>query len=604
MPFYRKAILLVAGVAPGLASADLPETLLTSPLAELFGTPPTMENPSLSPDGSQIIFLQENADGIDRIYLLDLESSGLLPVTDGLPDDFSVDACQWAAETRLLCNLRDAESYLFRTAYYTVNSDGSDWQRTEPCGSEIDWLPEEPEWFLCGVARQSLYSRQYGDRIISNVPWNPILTDGHGVARLGVYRGTRQHWFGRADEDSRWRKIHISRWQRFEDPFRPVGFGENLAEVLHLASVDSGRWALFAMDFTIDQNERLVFSHPILDIEHVDTIGAYDRVVAVRFLDNGPVQHIIDERAGAIRDIAAAGLPGHRIEVIGESWDQNAYLVRARPERRAGSFHLVDARDASIELIGPEYAHLSETDLAETRTITFNGEDGGSIAGHLTLPPGRRGPVPFVLIPRATPSLEDVEDPHYLVEFLAASGYGVLRVEQRVPAEYGGGGWLPPRVIVGAAQAASDLAAATEYLVAEGIAAPGQFCAVGRDIGAYTLYMSALERPSMLRCIVGIRGISDPIAMRGMMSPRVDLYSHKFSPVKRADEIEPAVMLFDYRLNAQTQQFANALAGQDKDVTHVEYEYTPFDFDKAAHRIDMLARIDGFLDRNFPIQGD
>jgi dipeptidyl aminopeptidase/acylaminoacyl peptidase len=138
----------------------------------------------------------------------------------------------------------------------------------------------------------------------------------------------------------------------------------------------------------------------------------------------------------------------------------------------------------------------------------------GSIAAHLTLPPDITGPepaapLPAVIIPRPRPSHEDVADPHYLVQFLAASGYAVLRVSNRVEAEFGRG-WTEERAIIGWQQSVADIADSAKYLVDNGIAEAGQICRAGKDYGGYTALMTAIEQPELFRCVVTIGAVTDP----------------------------------------------------------------------------------------------
>ena len=227
----------------------------------------------------------------------------------------------------------------------------------------------------------------------------------------------------------------------------------------------------------------------------------------------------------------------------------------------------------------------------------FAGYDGGEISGHLTLPAGRELPAPVVIIPRAAPSRLDVMDPHYLVQFLAANGYAVLRVNQRGPAEYGGN-WSLDKVVVGSGRAAEDLQAATDFLVEQGIATRGNVCGAGRDVAAYTVLTTAISIPQLFECIVSIGGYTDPRAFSASMPRSVYTMLEEASPVQRAEELGPAVLLIDDRAAQQSESLEDALTRADKDVTFVEYVRARREFDQKPYRIDMLTRVDQFLARH------
>jgi dipeptidyl aminopeptidase/acylaminoacyl peptidase len=601
LPTALITLAAIAALQPHAARAEVPETLLTSPLAELFGAPPTFGSPKLSPKGDQMIFLQQDEAGVRILGLVDFSTGEIMNIWSGEVDDHQVEWCEWANEDRLLCEFlevtqRDNNPVAF-IKYFSLDTQGTEFQRIELCGRNIDWLPEDPETIMsvCGarIFFVNLYSRYAMRAGLNRTNSDLMVTDGHGSARLARQRMLTDRWYARNDPDDRWRRIYRSRGQRFEDPFQPVGFGEDLDEVLHIAW-NSERWGLYAKNLSGDLDDRLVFVDSNVDVEHVDRIGAYNRAVAVTYLDGGPRQFVFDERVAAIQQLAGASLPGTTIEVIDESWDQRFYLIRANTPNHAGQLFRIDAVEESVDLIGPEYSHLADTPLAMTRTVVFPGSDGGQISGHLTLPVNGVFPAPVVMMPRAAPDRSDVMSPHYLVQFLSANGYAVFRVNQRGPAEYGGN-WAPNKVIVGSAQTASDLTAASEFLIEEGIAAPGRICGAGRDIGAYAALMTALENPDLFACIFSIGGNTDPREFFFGMPSLVYTMLEESSPVQRAAEFQPPILLFSDRAARQSESLEDALARANRDVTSVEYVNARPQFDEKPIRVDMLTRIDAFL---------
>src|SRR5690606_422758 len=235
--------------------------------------------------------------------------------------------------------------------------------------------------------------------------------------------------------------------------------------------------------------------------------------------------------------------------------------------RSAGHLVLVDMENEAVHEIGPEYDHLSDFELAETRLVQFEASTGGSISAHLTLPPDAEGPVPAVIVPRSSPTHEEVADPHYLVQFLAASGYAVLRVNNRVEEEYGRG-WLPEWAIIGWKQSADDIRDAADFLVESGISEPGMICGGGKNYGAYAALMTAIEYPEVFSCIVSIGGVTDPGELPGGELARVSAGSNALAqaaPIRRTDELDAPVLMFhgrgdtDFDITDQTLIFATVL---------------------------------------------
>ena len=619
--FFPRVFAFAAGALMlSQSQAEIPDEFLRSPLAERFGTAPSIDRPRLSPDASKMLYLVQNELGVYVLQILDFATGESRPVLTGSEEEYDIGWCEWANESRVICDF-----------IYAVNADGTDLLQIPPgrirepterhaslCSVNaetragqiiLDWFPEAPEYVqrTCGSSeRLNIYTGQaQARRAAFNIPGQP-MSDGHGFARLQRYRDVESafdRWLFRTEEGADWVLLHESNPQDFEDPFRPIGFGSTVNALYHLAW-DQRHWSLFGIDLGAANVESApLFSRENFDVELVDMMGVYDRVVAVAYLDGRPQRYVLDGPVADAYQAALGAFPEANIEIVDESWDGNSYLVLVRPPSRAGDYYLLNMRLGGIAPIGPEYAHLADVDLAETRTVSIPTPDGATLGGHLTLPIGREGPMPAVIIPRGLPSRLDLADPHYVVQYLAASGYAVLRFDYRGNARYGG--WLPERAALGWEQTAKDVSAAAEYLAAEGIAPSDRICALGRDLGAYAALMNSIVDPGKLACIVGIGSVSDARALAGSLVSSVvgdeDDVIRLGSPVRRSDEISSPALLFHgnydgiVNMFAHTSELARALEGDDKDVQFIEYRYGRHEIDRGVYRIDMLTRMGAFL---------
>ena len=593
------------------------EELRSSPLAQLFGAAPSLGDPRLSPDGRQLSFLQQNTGGASELRVLDLASGTIHTPLIGDLDGQDVTWCAWAVATRLVCIVTEINHRRgggsrgqsgrvdFLPAFIAINADGTDLQRLIwLCEEGIDWLPDDPRhiYIYCrgSPIRLNLYTNQYGGDDIDfgdNVLPAVMVSDGQGLIKLlrrSVIEG--YWWYARRAAGADWQRFRMISTEHFENPFRPVGFGENRDEALHIGW-SSGTWGLFGIDIAADFPDRLVFAHPVVDVTHVDRLGARPRVVAAAYFYNGPQRFIVDARVAEVHDFVSAQLPDRSIDVIDESWDQNFYLVRVRSQDRAGEFYRVDMSGAALQNVGAEYPHLLGVPLAPSQTIEITAADGGRFSAHLTLPPGRDGPVPAVLIPRGTPSPLDLMSPNYLVQYLAYSGYAVLRVNQRGPLRYGAG-WIPERVIVGRQQAADDLRRAGEYLVETGVGSPEKLCALGFDVGAYAAVMSAMAYPELFECIVSIGGTLTPQVPRLHVESADNPLLEEPEPARQADRIQAAVLLIDgtpSTANTASAALESRLRRAGREVQLVGYDHSDPQIRQAPYRIDMLTRIGEFL---------
>jgi dipeptidyl aminopeptidase/acylaminoacyl peptidase len=166
---------------------------------------------------------------------------------------------------------------------------------------------------------------------------------------------------------------------------------------------------------------------------------------------------------------------------------------------------------------------------------------------------------------------------------------------------------VPLRAAIGWEQTADDVNDAAEFLIDNGFSTRGQICAVGKDYGAYSSFMTAIKYPDALQCIVSIAGITDPRLTPGarVIGSTVSGVTEDFldvsSPIKRAQEINSPVLMFhgendpDVSMANHTVTFFNAMSSAGKDIEFNEYTYDNHEIRRGLYRIDMLARTGEFL---------
>lgn len=622
----RALICMAALVRP--AAAEVPEEWLETPVALAFGAPPTIAEPMLSPDGTHLVFLSQDALGVTMLRTLNLADGSVGTLLQGSEDGYDILWCDFANTTRLICDLRQGipgRSTNYQR-FYTMDLDGSglqEMQRGTGCQTwqhlrdtpPIDRIPDDPEqlMFVCGrsASRVNVDSRRTSDvggagEVGSR---QTLYSNGHGLPN--IYSGVTQdtvRWHVRAAIDEPWQEFLRQDRLTFEAPFRPVGYGTSLDQVFNIGWDDeSGTWSLFRQELTGNYENELVFSHGVVDLELVDTMGPDNRVVSVAYLEDRSRRAIVDRRVADVYQFLAELLPNLDIEILDESWDQNIYLARARALDRSGDFLLVNMETEAVQVIAPEYEHLTGYQLAPTQLVEIDGSDGGSFAAYLTLPHDVTGPVPAVIMPRARASHEDVADPNYLVQFLAASGYAVLRIQNRVGPDYRSG-WLPLTAVVGWQQTAQDIRAAADFLTANEISNADTLCGIGKDYGAHSALITAIEYPDLFSCVVSIAALADPRLTPGAEIIRTNVGGvgddvlNDASPIQRSAEMEAAVLMFhgeadaDFNMADHTVTLSNTLDRAGKQVRFIEYPYANHQIRRAPYRIDMLVRIGEFLD--------
>jgi dipeptidyl aminopeptidase/acylaminoacyl peptidase len=631
-------LVAAACLAGAPAGAQEPQELQSTPLAAAFGASPALWGLRLSPDGTRVVAIEAAESGTTNARTLRLADGHAELVLEGDPEEFDVQWCDWANDTRLLCGVRGITASLPNqqfagTRLIAVNADGTNRKEmTQDRGllaqfqdRVIDWLPEDPDHVLVqvpsvtgsGVAELDVNTGHLRPRHAVRSGIYRWATDSSGVPRLYqmIEIGLRR-WYVRRTPDSDWTLLYQQELADLDAVFAPIGFAENGNELLFYDVADGRRVVAAVNVERRDNPKRIVYAHPVFDVSGTVTLGEHKRLVGATYVDDRPHVVFFDERVREMHDLVSAASPGKAVEVIGEDRERKRYVVLVSGDVDPGTFYYFDWDARGLTKIAESHPSLAGRTLAPMREIRYPARDGVPIPAYLTVPAGTGGgPKPVVVLPHGGPTARDYWQFDYFVQFLAASGFVVLQPNYRGSDGYGlewrgDGGFRDWRRAVG------DITAGVEYLVREGIADERRICAVGWSFGGYAALMSAIEEPAMFRCVASIAGVTDPRALSSTVSRYVGGKSvREFigssdrevrlagSPVERAAEIEVPVLLAHATRDTnvpleQSTGFVKALQRASKDVELIEYEFADHDIRPAAYRTDLLARLGAFLDAN------
>jgi dipeptidyl aminopeptidase/acylaminoacyl peptidase len=632
------ATCLLALTAPCLLSPPLarsqPEVAES---ARLFGTLPSVSGMRLSPDGGKISFVRQHTTDRPIALVFDLVSGEGNVVLASEGSDLELSWCDWANETRLLCGysgviLFRAGDWASASRLVAVDADATDMKVLVQKQQEdewafhqdqiVDWLPDDPRRILMairkgegeGVSSIDIYrSRLKTIERPSHGVWHWI---SNGLAELRVRRKVNDRydeWQYRPEGERKWQRLHRRRIENIDDRYWPAGFGAGPNELL-VFDLHEGRVALFREELTAERSRSLVFAHPEVDVKSVRIrIGRTRRLVGVSYSTDKPYFHAFDERVRTILTNVESVLPGKRLWITSESWDQRYYLVFAESDVHPGSYYRYDSETNTLAHISDAYPELAEVALSPMSPMSYPADDGTMIPAYLTLPvSGGKAPGPAVILPHGGPESRDDWGFDWLAQFLAHRGYAVLQSNFRGSGGYGME-WVGEGGFREWARAISDLEAGARALVEKGIANPDRLCIAGWNYGGYAALMSAIEHPERYRCVVSIAPVTDPLdfaqdvhswGMRKIMKEFIGREKEvidRGSALWRASELRAPVLLFhgekDVHVSVdQSRSLAKALERADKDVELVVYDDVAHSIRRQAHRIDMLERIGNFLE--------
>jgi dipeptidyl aminopeptidase/acylaminoacyl peptidase len=597
MPIVAAVIFgLAILVSPALAQGNKP---FDAALA--FGARQSVADLSLSPDGMTVAYVAPSQGLGSALYTLRLDNNAKakpVVVASGKPERLS--DCHWVSNDRLACTIygvtRSPHGLLPFTRLIAVNADGSNLKPLSTQanlytrglqlggGMIIDWLPDQDGSVL--MCRNYLPDDHTGSHIASTALGLGVdlldtrtlashtvepprrdaagyLSDGRGTVRImGLdVRGPGEQetgiiaYYYRTPDSRDWRKLGDYNYAD-RSGFAPqaVDHDRNIA---YGFKKKDGRQALYSVALDGSMQEELIFSRPDVDIDGLIRIGRRDRVVGVSYATDYRAGVYFDPEIDRVATSIAKALPSQsKVWIADSSVDEKKLLLFSASDEDPGVYYLLDRQSHHLDTFLVAREELEGVKLAKVKPITYPAGDGTSIPGYLTLPPSvetAKG-LPAIMMPHGGPSARDEWGFDWLAQFYAARGYAVLQPNFRGSTGYGDA-WYRQNGFRSWPTAIGDVLDAGRWLVAQGIADPGQLAIVGWSYGGYAALQAAVTDAAVFKAVVAIAPVTDLNELRsdeGDWSD-YDLVSAAIgqgplvragSPAQNADKIKVPVLLF------------------------------------------------------------
>jgi len=645
---------LVAMICAASAAASAAD------LATAFGARETGWGPRLSPNGSYVSFIAPIKGRDTALYVAPTDGSAAAkPILYGGTDGHQLRRCEWASEMDLWCSYtrerRDIFSYGFTTRQKlaAVKRDGTG---IRPLGRALSgralgqasgdgyvmmtpadepgtilmqsYLPEETTEGTLAARRVGGWAVEKvnigtGKRTIVERP-NPKAT-GYWIDMTGAVRfmsasltpsdmvdnGDRAY-FVRPRGSKDWKQI--ARDHLGED-FQPQGFDES-GDWLFVRERKNGKYLLTKHAADGSGRQELVFEHPRVDVDGLDTLGGKNRPVGIAWSDTYSHVEYTDKELDALHTRIGKTLKGSpTVGFLNETADGRKLLVFAGSDRDPGRYYILDREQKKMVELMAVREGIDATKLGEMKPVSYPARDGAQIPGYLTMPAGAAKNLPVIVMPHGGPSARDVWGFDWLVQFYAAQGYAVLQPNFRGSTGFGEA-FENENAIINWAQAMNDINDGARWLVKEGIADPARVAIVGWSYGGYAALQANVVDPSIYKAAIAIAPVTDLIKVRRQegfeyASSKVDQAQFgrstdnlaKGSPARNAAAIRAPVLMFHGERDAnvlvdQARDMEAALKAAGKPVELVVYPVLAHSLDDSAARTDMLRKSAAFLERN------
>jgi hypothetical protein len=344
-------------------------------VAALFGARESVDEVSLSPDGTRLAFLGPGPGAATGLYVRDVaDDAPTKPVitSDGKPERLG--GCHWVSNQRLACSffaIVEVEGRMVRMSrLFAIDADGKNIRALSTRqnsnsrgiqlggGNVIDWLPDEDGAVLMtriylpddhigshlgstrqGVGVDRIDTATLSVRTIEQPHDKTIeyISDGRGAVRIQGLRGIA----GATQQDTgittyEYRKAGSRGWERLSIVNSVTGEGFNPFAVDHDLNVaygfkkKDGRTAFYSVALDGSLKETLILARDDVDVDGLVRIGRRNRVVGVSYDTDTRQVVYFDPEIGKVAGALARALPkAPRLRVVDSSVDERKLLIFA-----------------------------------------------------------------------------------------------------------------------------------------------------------------------------------------------------------------------------------------------------------------------------------
>jgi dipeptidyl aminopeptidase/acylaminoacyl peptidase len=629
------AVACTVGGCPALA-AD------AAPLAA-FGGLPTLEDVSISPDGTKLAFVK--TDGDSR-KLLVIALGGKTEVIGGARvSNVKLRDVGWIDDDNILATVSSTSPPPFgfigaaREWYQLVNFDlkklkinsiSFDVDHVETFNVITDgWTARDvsghPTLYARGYCVREgtvpcLFAVTYPERRVRLVdearePDTDWLMDPSGnIAAQYSYRDDKKLWEIKTRKDRHWTVV-ASGTAAIDTPGM-LGFNSDGSSILVRFVVNGDpQWRplnLSDNSFGPALARGAAFARTIEDRKTGRIIGGVREVGSSEFV-------FFDNELQAHWNAVLREFPDERVELESHSDDFSRMVLRIFGPKDGYSYALYDWYTHHATKLGRVYEEI--TAPAEMKAISYPAADGLTIPAFLTLPAASGKDLPLVVLPHGGPASADTLDFDWWSQALAAQGYAVLQPNYRGSIldskfmQAGFGEW--------GRKMQSDLSDGVRYLAGQGIIDPKRVCIVGASYGGYAALAGVTVETGVYRCAVSVAGISDLRRFRKWTVATSMSWSQRYwdrfmgtadqndpallaiSPIEHIAAVSVPVLLIHGRDDTvvpyeQSDVMLSALKRAGKPVTMVTMKHEDHWLSRGETRLQMLQATVDFLKTNNP----
>ena len=219
-----------------------------------------------------------------------------------------------------------------------------------------------------------------------------------------------------------------------------------------------------------------------------------------------------DDAMAALQAGLKKAFPGQNVSIRSYNDDLTRILFTTESGQQSPAFRLLMDRKNVVDL-GSERPWIKPTQLGAQRLTSYTARDGMEIPAIVDLPAGWKqgdAPVPAVVQPHGGPWARDEAgwDGSGWVPFMTSRGYAVIRPQYRGSDGFGRKLWMAGDAEWGQ-KMQDDNDDAANWLVKQGIAAPGKIAIFGYSYGGFAAAAAVVRPGGPFRCAIAGAPVTD-----------------------------------------------------------------------------------------------
>jgi dipeptidyl aminopeptidase/acylaminoacyl peptidase len=630
---------ILLSVAAAIAQAPTPPPQAQRLTSEIFATLPSLESPRLSPDGNRYAA---------KVAIGDRQLFAIVPVAGGKPTlvdlgEHDLNWWRWVNNEWLVVGVGREQSFEGDSWYLTraLGVHAATGRASQLAGrlagqnaDDVLWTARDGSARVLLAYQTSIYPSESGfwpqveeidlttgkRRVVERgkegvFDW---YADGAGVVRMGIGMsedGRRRRLIYRSGPGEGFRTIERTRTPG-ETLTVPALFLPERDKALTISDDANGFSALYELDLKTMERGRQLFASPGYDIAGLVQDATGSGYLGVSVEEERAETRWTNPDMVAIQAEISALVRGARASIMSLDAARSRAIVHVGGADAPGAWFLFQRAQKRMDWLADINPAVGLRRLHPVRTIRYAARDGLEVAAVLTLPRGRTGKLPLIVMPHGGPFARDSEQWDWWPQFLADRGYAVVQPNYR-----GSSGYGTPFTKKGEGQwglaMQDDLDDVVKALAVRGIADPARVCMVGASYGGYAAMRAAQRGGGVYRCAVSYAGVSDLNRMLRYQSnflfsgARRDWLRRQapdlngVSPLNFPGQFSIPILVMHGEKDrvvpiVQSRVLAQKLKAAGKDVTYIVQPQGDHHFSRSADRLEFLKALEAFLAKHNP----